>query len=244
MTKNILVATFLAIGIFPLAARASLITGELNFTGSANISLDSVTFGLTTGSFTIGPADMQQGGFMALAGTTGSIQNITNPPYAPGVLFFTPDFMTFAAAPNISITMLELLPGTDGAAGCADTPAASGQTCTPTTLGESQFNLQNTSATSSTASFAILGDEVDSLTGTSSAITGSFSFDFPTENFQTLLATLNGGGTVLAPFSGQIIATPAAVAATPEPATLIDFLIGGISGLGLYMRRVSQRTKN
>jgi hypothetical protein len=243
MTKNILVATFLAIGILPSAARASLITGELNFTGSVSISLDSVAFGPVSGPFTIGPADMQQGGFMALAGTTGSIKNITNPPYATGVIFPTPDFMTFAAAPNISITMLELLPGTDGAAGCADTPAASGQTCTPTGSDENQFNLQNTSATSSTASFAIFGDEVDSLTNTSSFITGTFTIPFTTENFQELLATLNGGGTITTPFSGELDITPA-VAATPEPATLIDFLIGGISGLGLYVRRTSLRTKN
>jgi hypothetical protein len=241
MTKNILVAGFLAIGILPLTARASLITGELNFTGSATISLDSVAFN-NGNIFNIGPAGMQQGGFMALGGTAGSIGNITNPPYATGVIFPTPDFMTFAAAPNISIRLLEVLPGTDGAAGCADTPAASGQACTPTTPGESQFNLQNTSATSSTASFAIFGDEDDSLTGTSSSITGTFTIPLTTENFQTLLAIVNGGGEITAPFSGQIlIATPAAV--TPEPATLIDLLIGGIGGLGLYVSRDGQRTK-
>jgi len=204
MTKNILVAGFLAIGILPLAARASLITGELNFTGSATISLDSVTFN-NGNIFNIGPANMQQGGFMALGGTAGSIDNITNPPDAPGVIFFTPGFMTFAAAPNISITLLELIPGTDGAAGCTDAPPASGQTCTPTTPGVSQFNLQNTSATSSTASFAILGDEIDSLTDTSSLITGTFTIPLTTMNFQDLLAVVSGGGTITAPFSGQII---------------------------------------
>ena len=68
MTKNILVAGFLAIGMLPLAARADLITGELNFTGSATISLDSigsnsadnVTFGPVSGPFNIDPAGMQQ----------------------------------------------------------------------------------------------------------------------------------------------------------------------------------------
>jgi hypothetical protein len=238
MTKNILVAGFLAIGILPLAARASLITGELNFTGSATISTDSVAF---NNIFNIGPVNMQQGGFMALGGTTGSIDNITDPPYATGVIFPTPNFMTFAAAPNISITLLEVVPGTDGAVACFDTPA-SGQTCTPAFPSPSQFNFQNTSATSSTVSFAIFGDEVDSLTDTSSLITGTFIIPFPTMNFQEVLATVNGGGEITAPFSGQIIATPAAVA--PEPATLIDLLIGGIGGLGLYVSRAGQRTKN
>jgi hypothetical protein len=240
MTKNILVAGFLAIGMLPLAARASLITGELNFTGSATITTDSIAFN-NGNIFNIGPAGMQQGGFMALGGTTGSIDNITNPPYATGVIFATPDFMTFAAAPNISITLLEVLPGTDGAAGCTGIPAASGQTCTPNT---SQFNFQNTSATSSTISFAILGDEVDSLTDTSSLVTGTFTIPLATMNFQDVLALVNAGGSIMAPFSGQIIAAPAAVAVTPEPATLIDMLIGGISGFGLYVSRAGQRIKN
>lgn len=56
-----------------------------------------------------------------------------------------------------------------------------------------------------------------------------------TENFQDLQATVSGEGEITAPFSGQIIATPAAV--TPRPPTLIELLIGGISGLGLYVRR-------
>jgi hypothetical protein len=85
----------------------------LNFTGSATISTDSVAFN-NGNIFNIGPANMQQGGFMALGGTAGSIDNITNPPYAPGVIFATPDFMTFAAAPNIFITLLEVVPGTYG----------------------------------------------------------------------------------------------------------------------------------
>src|ERR1700683_2508577 len=125
MTKSGLALGLMAIVSLPLAARGSLITGELNFTGSATISFGSIAFD-DGNVFNINPADTQQGGFMALGGTAGVIDNITNPPDATGPLD-VPDFITFAAAPNISITLTYLLPGIDGAAGCADTPPATGQ---------------------------------------------------------------------------------------------------------------------
>ena len=247
MTKNILVAGFLAIGMLPLAARADLITGELNFTGSAEISLDNVQFGnniLTAGSFNIDAAILQQGGFMALGGTTGAIKNITDPPYAPGVIFLTPDFMTFAAAPNISIALIEVLPGIGSAADCTIAPVA-GQTCTPATSGVNEFNFENTSATSSTAAFGIVGVEIDSLTNTTTPITGSFSFVFPNANFQQLLAVISGEGDITSTYAGEITVPPASgTAVTPEPASLIEVLTGGIGGLGLYVRRTGKRAKN
>lgn len=244
MTKKILVLGFAAIGILPLAASASLITGELNFVGAATISFGSITFD-NGNVFSINPANTQQGGFMALGGTTGSIDNITNPPDATGVLAVpVTDFITFAAAPNISITLTDLLPGVDGAAGCTANPPAAGQLCTPNTPEESPFNLQNTSATSSTASFDILGFEVDSLTGDTIPITGTFSQPFTNMNFQQLLAVVDGapppvGGSITTSFSGQI----ATLNATPEPATFLEFLMG-IGALGIYLNRSRQRAKN
>lgn len=236
MTRSVLVFGFVAIGIFPLAARAALLTGELNFTGSAIISLDS--FAINNGHvFNISPAIMQQGDFVALGGTTGSIKDITNPPYATGVIFPTPNFITFAAAPNISLTMLELIPGTDGAAGCADTPAAAGQACTPITPGEDQFNLLNSSATSSTASFSILANEVDTLTNTSMLVPVTFTIPLTTMNFQQFLTTVNGGGAVTTSFSGEVFAD------APEPSTWVELLIG-ISALGPFLIRAGQRAKN
>ena len=44
MIKSVLVLGFVAIVSLPLAARADLITGELNFTGSATISIGSILF--------------------------------------------------------------------------------------------------------------------------------------------------------------------------------------------------------
>lgn len=241
MTKNVLALGFMSIVILPLAASASVITGQVNFTGSATISFGSIAFD-NGNVFNINPANTQQGGFMALGGTSGMIDNITNPPDETGVLAVpVTDFITFAAAPNISITLTDLLPGIDGAAGCAATPAAAGQECTPNTPAESPFNLENTSATSSTASFNILGTEVDSLTGETIPITGAFTTPFSNMNFQQLLAAVAGNGAITTSFSGQI--NTVATVASPEPTSLIELLIG-ISALGIYLSRSRQCAKN
>jgi hypothetical protein len=239
MTKNVLALGFIAIVSLPVAARASLLTGELNFTGSATISFASIAFD-DGNIFNINPADTQMGSFAVLGGTDGSIDNITNPPDATGVPLNVPDFITFAAAPNISITLTDLLPGIDGAAGCADTPPASGQQCTPDTPAQSPFNLENTSATSSTASFNILGIEVDSLTGDTIPITGAFTTPFTSMNFQQLLAEVaTPGGSITTSFSGEI----ATVAVAPEPTTFID-LLTGIIALGICSGYRRKSAKN
>src|SRR5271154_1928900 len=137
MKKDILAFAFQAMLGVPLAASASTITGVLNVTGTVEISDGSIAF--TGNEFSINsPASSQQGGFMVLEGTTGTIDNIANPPDATGPLD-VPDFITFAAAPNISITLTDLEPGVDGAAGCASAPPAAGQICTPNLPAQSPF---------------------------------------------------------------------------------------------------------
>jgi hypothetical protein len=235
MTRSALALGFMAIVSLPLAARANLLTGELNFTGSATLSLGSIAFD-DGNVFNINPADTQIGSFATLGGTSGSIDNITNPPDATGPLD-VPDFITFAAAPNITITLTYLLPGIDGAAGCADTPPAAGQVCTVDTPAQSPLNLQNTSSASSTASFGILGLEVDSLTADTIPVTGEFTLPFTYQNFQDLLATTFGGGTVTTSFSAQIATPdPERVSPVPEPSTFI-FMVVGIGMMGLVRLR-------
>jgi hypothetical protein len=222
MTRSFLALGFVAMLGVPLAATANPLTGVLNITGTANISSSGIAF--NGGLFSVnGPASSQQGGFTALAGTTGRIDNITNPPGALDV----PLFMTFSIAPNITITLTFLEPGLDGAAGCSSAPPAGGQICTPA---QSLFDLTNLSGTSSTASFAILGVEQDSLTNRSVPMNGVFTIPFSDQSFQDLLATVNGGGTVTASFSGQFTTTDA-TSSTPEPGTLLMSAIG-IMGLG------------
>jgi hypothetical protein len=233
MRKSILAFAFLAVLGVPLAATADTITGTLSVSGTIEISDDSIAF---TGPLTLGPA--QQGGFTALAGTTGTIQNITNPPYTPGLIFPTSDFITFSSVPNISIKLLELEPGVEGAAGCTSNPAA-GQTCTPNEPSPSAFNLRNLSSTSSIASFSIFGIEVDSLTDDTIPVSGVFTITLPDESFQTMLTIVNGGGTVTSSFAAQINTDTSSVPSVPEPSTLSMMAIGmlAIGMLGLVWFR-------
>jgi hypothetical protein len=228
-----------AVACTPLAAKADLILGVLNTTGVAQISLG--TIGFLDNEFSVNsPAAAQEGGFTALAGTTGTIQNLVNPPDATGPLDI-PDFITFNSAPNITITLTFLLPGIDGSAGCTATPAAAGQLCTPDLPDQSPFDLQNTTPTSSTASFEILGTEVDSITGDTTPVTGIFTTQFADQNFQQLLLEVQNGDQVNATFSAQIFTT------VPEPGTSIELAFGlmflAVSWLCFVRRtkRVSQQ---
>jgi hypothetical protein len=209
--------TRLIVGLLALAAvgQCSLIEGVLNTTGTAQISLSSIVF--VGNEMTLNtPGSSQVGGFTALAGTGATIDNITNPPDATGVLATpVPLFVTFAAAPGISFTLTELLPGIDGASDCTLFPPAAGQQCTPDVPSESPFNLQNTSATSSSASFSIAGYEIDSSTNDTVRIRGTFTTPFASIPYQTLLAAVLAGQTVTTSFSAQFVTE-----STPEPATL------------------------
>jgi len=242
MMKRISTLSLFVLVCLPLGARASLIQGVLNFTGTANISLGTIAFEDNT--FNINsPANTQQGGFTLLQGTTGDIQNITNPPDATGPVVpptGVPDFITFndPTFSNISITFTFLDPGIDAAAGCLSSPPAGGQQCTPNFPAPSPFNLQNTSATSSTASFNILGIEVDSTTGDTIPITGAFTTPFSNESFQSLLGTVLAGGTVTTAFSAEFSTAPL----TPEPSTVVELMLGiGAIAMGLLFRKRSQR---
>jgi len=240
MTKSILTLSVLALVGMPFAAQASFITGVLNITGTANISLGAVSF--VDNDFLVNsPASSQQGGFMALEGTTGTIDNITNPPEVttpPSSFPPVPDFITFAAAPNITFTFTVLVAGTDGSAGCAAAIPAAGQVCTPDLPDQSPFNLQNTSTSTSSASFTIDGLEVDSTNpGVTIPVIGTFTTPFTTMNFQQLLSDVEAGDTITTPFSAQF-----AVSATPEPSSLFELMMGiGLVGVGLVYRKKLKR---
>ena len=240
----ILPSSFLAVALgtvmFPVAGQASLLFGTLNISGNVVISAPSgngrIDFGSTgvgnSGAYLIGTST---GDFAVLAGTGGTEKNIENPPYVTNTAVITPLFISFSAAPNISFTLAMLLGGTQGVAGCLATTPAPGQNCTPAppvANALSPFNLSNTSATTSTASFTVIGTEVDSLTGTSTPIVGVYSAQF-TVPFQTLLNTVNGGGTVNTTYSASF--TPTAV---PEPGSALIVACGiGLLAFGTQFRR-------
>jgi hypothetical protein len=222
----------------PTVGHAALLLGTLNISsGSSNvlISTDAINFGPTAGSFDITPST---GTFSTLNGETGLIKNIDNPPYATGAIFATPGFMTFTLAPNITFTLLELAPGTDTSTQCFLAPAP-GQNCTPNVPNMAPYNLNNTAGGGSTASFVVFGTEVDSLTNTSVAVVGNFTAQFGTP-YQTLLTTVNGGGTITTSYSASFTTV-----ATPEPGTGVTLALGafGLAGLIGFHRRRTEKQK-
>ncbi len=237
MTKGAWALALAALATMPVVARADIITGVLNISGTADFTSSGVTF--IDNEFTINsPASAQEGGFTVLAGTTGIIDNLTDPPYAVGPLD-VPDFIAFNAAPNISITLTFLDPGFDGASGCTASPSAPGQLCTPDS---SPFNFQNTSTTSSSLTFRIAGIEVDSITGDTVPITGQFTLPFTSQSFQQLLETAGSGGTATASFAAQIDTVQ--VSPLPEPSAII-LMFAGIGVMGLArLRSVRSLAKN
>jgi hypothetical protein len=217
----------------PAVGHAALLTGNLNFSSGAtnvNISLDNINFGAASGPFTITPST---GTFSTLNGSMGTIQNIDNPPYVVGVPVApaSASILTFAAAPNITIEILELLPGSFSTAGCAATPPAGGQTCTPP---NSPYNLTNQTASSSSAVFSVSGLELDSLTNTSTMITGLFTAQFPSMTFQDILTAVNGGGTISTSYSASFTTT------VPEPATGLSLALGTFAIAGFLRFRRSR----
>jgi hypothetical protein len=224
LTKRFATFSLLALMCFPVAARAALLNGTVNVVSTIDISLGTIDF--QGNAFTMNGGT---GGFTALDGTTGTIGNITDPPDTPGSPLDVTNFMTFLVVPNISITLTLVEAGIDGAAGCAAPPAAAGQVCTPL---QTPFNFQNTSDASSALSFSLTGLEVDSLTSTTTPITGFFTTQFPTMNFQQLLAAINSGGTVTNTISGQFSTVDSSV---PEPNTWSAIAIGA-AAIGLRYR--------
>lgn len=230
MAKSSFMLGLIAVISMPLAVRANLITGVLNTTGTVNISAGSIAFS----SVSVDSAG-QVGDFVALGGTAAALQTLT--PYTAGLLPIPDvDFMTFAAAPNISFTLTFINEGIDGTAGCSAITPASGQICTPSTLlSPSPFNLENTSSDSSTLSFSVLGIEVDSITNDTTPVTGVFKATFPSLSFQDFLTVLAAGGTVTNTFTAQF-STPSS--AIPEPSSLTQLMIGlSTVGIGLTYRK-------
>ncbi len=215
--------------MIPLTAKASIITGVLNVTGTVNLTATTIAFG-TGNQFSINsPASSQQGGFATLAGTTGNIMDITSPPGSLNV----PDFMTFSLAPNITIALTLLDPGIDGTAGCSASPAVGGQVCTPL---QTALDFQNTSASTGTATFDISGIENDSF-GNTIAISGVFTIPL-NESFQQVLTTIGTGGTVTSSFSGSLAieSSPPPPPSVPEPNTWTSIAIGAA---GMFLLRLN-----
>ena len=235
-TRIFLPAALLAVGFFSSTpAKASLLFGTVNFNGNTTISQGLIHFidpsGNPNGQVTV---TSSTGDFSGDAGGVGFLKDINNSSFPiPTGAGSLPDFITAPAFPSTThFTMTFLFPGVQGVAGCI-----TGPNCTPPS---SPFNLTNTSPSTSTASFAVAGMEIDSLTGETAQFFGVFTaqFDRP---FQAVLAQLAADGSITTSFSGTI-AIPSQV---PEPGSLSTaaagvVLLGMVFGIQKY-RRYSSR---
>jgi hypothetical protein len=209
----------------------------LSTTGSVEISTGSIAFyplGGATGDYSVGPPDT--GIFSGLVGTSGTITNLNSAAEPINTLVNIPDFMTFAGAPNLSLTLTELVGGTFATCAIPPPPPAAGQSCTPA---GTPYNLTNLTPTSSSAAFTIDGFVVDTNNPTvNTAFFGIFTTQFANENFQQVINALETGGVVDATYSAQFITTP--VTGTPEPGTMFSFLAGGLIllGIGSFGKRI------
>jgi hypothetical protein len=146
----------------------------------------------------------------------GNIFTLMDPPETPGGPFAPTAFMSFVPQTLVTTVLnINQFPlGINGPGQCG-LPPAPGQVCTPPGSG---FNLENLTASSSSVTWRFLGTTNDSA----STWTGTFSSQFNTMPFQSVLNTLNTQGFVSNTFAGQITLTP-----IPEPETLALLLLGG-----------------
>jgi PEP-CTERM motif len=161
------------------------------------------------------------GSFVGLEGTAATLTdlNLAAPPLGSVLL-------TFAAAPTLSLTLTALPVGPFGSAQCG-LAAAAGQTCTPTGSPLSFANFDTGFGLSSLVSFAVSGTATDGA-GTA-PFTGIFTAQFIGMSYQSVLATLAGGGTVMTSYS-------ASFDVVPEPGTLM--LVGAaLATLAMGRRR-------
>jgi hypothetical protein len=222
-------------------ARASPIMGTFNIAGTLVATPTTNTWiGLTgtANQATIGTTGLS-GDFVGLGGTTVTIEDMneaTEPVDGGG---FAPQlFISFDAAPQLGTLEINFIfPGIYSAAGCAASPPAVGQTCTPNTGTGTPgpFNFVNNpppGSPESTATFVFAG--ITSGGGIDNTWDGNFTSQFNVP-FQTVLSQLSTTGSVSNSYSASF-----SVAEIPEPETVVMTLTGlALFGLGRLRRKTT-----
>ncbi|MBV6431043.1 MAG: hypothetical protein IANPNBLG_01165 [Bryobacteraceae bacterium] len=215
-----------------IAGNAAIL-GNLNINGTATVSMTTIDFLPLlggTGGFTVTSGN---GSFASLSPNTGTIKDLDSSVQQVGQPLNEPNFVVLAGLPNMQLTLTFIQPGTFSSALCAAPPAA-GQTCTPSIPGGSPFNLLNGTATSSTASFGVLVQALDTNTGEITTGTGTFTTPFSVP-YQTILNTLANNGSV---DDNPYSATFTLDTIVPEPATVTMGALGlGLIVLGAIRRK-------
>ncbi|MCE5310832.1 MAG: hypothetical protein LLG20_24590 [Acidobacteriales bacterium] len=208
---------------------AGPISGVLNITGDVTVTgttMDWSPLGGTSGIVVVGTST---GSFLGLGGTGVmlDLNSLSNPAGVawPPVL----DFLTLSADPTLSFELQYINQGIYSDALCGAAPA-SGQNCTPTfPPPKSPFNLTNLTASSSQVSMTLGGIIYQSGIPVSN-FTGVYTAQFAGMNYQQVLQTLAGAGSVNTTFSASFLAEP-----IPEPATAF-LIFGALAALPLVRR--------
>ncbi len=216
------------IAVTPLLSAADTVT----VTTSMTLNTTTMTFGAgsTLGSGT--------GIFLPVpSGSAATIASLNSAGQPVGVTGSLPMSLQLAAAPFLTFTQTEVLPGTLGSAACTASPAL-GQTCTPSVPSgnyEGALNLLNTGIAQSTLSFELIGTLHNALDNSDYTYTELFTTQFNLP-YQTLIATLNGGGSITTVYSATVTTTPVSTAPVPEPSSIV-MLGSGLAGLAGVIRR-------
>jgi len=232
---------------------ASPINGIFDGGGTATVSFLDIFFcanGQTPSGANAGSACSAASGNIALSGGTGSFSSI-NAGYGSLSTIFSLDAISepldtplnvpnwvvlnpSVGSPNIAINLTQVLGGAflGNPSNCPAGAAAAGQICSPV---GSAFELVNSSATTSSATFTVDITATDGVAADMATGTAVFSAQFgvPYQTVLAALATNSGTGNYSSTYSATFTLTPSA---TPEPMTLL--LTGvGLLGVGILGRR-------
>lgn len=231
---------------------ATPISGEFHFAGTAVVSQFALDF-IPPAAGGIGTittvAGANTGDFTTLNGpdafSLGQIKDrpATQEVGAPGLNIA--NYLMLNALPNFQFTLQQIRVGSYTSTQCF-APAANQQTCTlpnnpvdPTL--RSPYNLSNfidtTGVLSSSATFSVQGDVLNTLTNEQSTFSGVFEAVFKGRSYQTVVNQVLGGGVVNAPFSATFTVTP-----IPEPSTTFQLVSGALLlGFSGFLKRRARR---
>lgn len=223
--KSLVVKTVCAVGFLAstISMQASIISGTLNFAGDVRVSTTTIDFlapvGPPDGQFTVTTNQTQTGSFAGLAGTTGRVLDLTNPPNGVGVPLNVPGFLnTFSGFPGLNFTLTMIAPGS-----FANTPFSFNQTLTGTNV-----------------VFGVTGTVSDGTASPASSFVGQFSSNFPGQSVAQVIQQIQTTGFVQDSYGATFIAT--APSGVPEPGTTMLLISGSlllVAG-GMFRRKLKQ----